>query len=113
MVELDAFVVMPNHMHGIVLIVDEQPSNAGVGATHGSPSAQPGPKQASLGAIIGQFKSSVTRCLNQLPHPPDQPIWQRNYHEHIIRSEESLNHIRTYVAMNPAKWADDSLFLPL
>jgi REP element-mobilizing transposase RayT len=64
-----------------------------------------------LGAIIGQFKSMVTKRINRLPDAPDHPIWQRNYYEHIIRSEESLNAIRAYIANNPAKWAEDKLFV--
>ena len=130
MVELDAFVVMPNHVHGIIVIVD-----IGVRATHGSPvhgapvhgaighrapvhgspvlthPTQPnGPKPNSLGAIIGQFKSAVTRRINRLSGAPGHPVWQRNYYEHIVRSEESLNAIRAYIADNPAKWAQDTLF---
>jgi putative transposase len=111
-VELDAFVVMPNHIHGVVLILDDPVTNP-VGATHGSPSdsqSPSGPKQGSLSAIVGQFKSSVSRRIKTLSNPPDHPLWQRNYHEHIIRSEKSLNQIRDYVATNPAKWADDSLY---
>ncbi len=125
MVELDAFVVMPNHVHGIIVITDDgrdmtcaeinhMQNNisrvTNVGATHGSPLRPNGPQRNSLGAIIGQFKSSVTRRINRLPNPPDHPIWQRSYYDHIIRTEESLNTIRAYVANNAAKWVEDKLF---
>lgn len=115
-VELDAFVVMPNHVHGIIVIVNDGDS---VGAQCIAP-LQNAPKRGvtpnnvipnSLGAIVRGFKSAVTRTINRLPNPPDHPIWQRNYYEHIIRNEESLNMIRSYVATNPAKWAEDKLFV--
>jgi putative transposase len=113
-IELDAFVVMPNHVHGIIVIVDDGDS---VGAQciaplppkHGVTSNNVAPN--SLGAIVRGFKSAVTRRINRLPNPPDHLIWQRNYYEHIIRNEESLNQIRAYIANNPAKWAEDSLYI--
>jgi REP element-mobilizing transposase RayT len=107
MVELDAWVAMPNHFHCIVWIAD-------VGATHASPlhgNASPvrrsGPPRRSLGTIIGSFKSAATKRINALRGTPGAPVWQRNYHEHIIRGDESLNHIRQYILDNPALWATD------
>jgi REP element-mobilizing transposase RayT len=64
-----------------------------------------------LGSIIEQFKSIVTKPIRRLPDiDPDHPVWQRNYHDHIIRNEEDLNRIRAYVVQNPARWSDDELF---
>jgi putative transposase len=60
-----------------------------------------------LGAIIGQIKSITTKRINALRSAPGQPVWQRNYHEHIIRSETALDHIRQYIAYNPMRWAED------
>ena len=107
-VELDAFVVMPNHIHGIIVITDNSP----IGRPAGSPLRKQSTtlQSGSLGAIIGQFKSRVTKRARQLTNPPDYRIWQRNYYEHIIRNETTLNRIRAYIANNPAKWAEDSLF---
>jgi REP element-mobilizing transposase RayT len=91
---LDAFVVMPNHIHGIVLLESEPaPIRPGKAA---------GPPRGSLGSFVGSFKAAVTRRTS-LPHP----VWQRNYYEHIIRSEASLNAIREYIANNPASWLFD------
>lgn len=104
-VELDAFVVMPNHVHGILVITESVRATRRVAPT--STTLQSG----SLGAIIGQFKSTVTKRINHLPHPPDHRIWQCNYYEHIIRNEESLNHTRAHIVNNPAKWAEDSLYI--
>jgi len=118
-VVLDAFVVMPNHVHGILVIVEK--TNAGaahsagamrsVGATHASPlqndntpTRPRGPKRQSIASIVGSFKSAVTKCINEYRGTPGAPVWQRNYYEHIIRTEESLNRIREYILQNPLRW---------
>ncbi|MDX2078979.1 MAG: transposase, partial [bacterium] len=63
----------------------------------------------SLGAIIRSFKGTVTRLAHQ-KDDYQTPIWHRNYHEHVIRDEKSLNFIREYILYNPAKWEQDSLY---
>ena len=98
-IELDRFVVMPNHLHGIVMI---RP----VGATGRSPSPS-GPLKRSLGAFVAGFKSAVTIRINQLRAPPGLSLWQRNYYEHVIRDEESLNRVRQYILDDPARWSLD------
>jgi len=124
MVELDGFVVMPNHMHGIIVITGGDDNRRGMihhaqvidnekGMIHHAPTDArtfSKPVANSLSSIIGTFKAAVTRHIKRLPDAPDHPIWQRNYHEHIIRSENTLNTIRAYVDNNPAKWAEDSLY---
>ncbi len=93
------FVVMPNHVHVIF---------AFVGATLASPnSAKPGPKPRSLGAIIGSFKSAVTKRVNEFHNLPGATFWQRNYYEHVIRNERELNLISQYIISNPLQWAID------
>jgi putative transposase len=92
-IALDAFIVMPNHLHGIVTI-------RSVRATGWSPSPS-GPFKRSLGAFVAGFKSAVTTRINQLRGTPGLAVWQRNYYEHIIRNEESLNRIREYIVSNP------------
>ena len=101
-VELDEFVVMPNHIHGIVVITESH-----VGATGWSP-LPTGPAPKSLGAIIAGFKSVVTKCINEMRHTPGIPIWQRNYYEHIIRDEDDLHQIQLYIVNNPLRWELDS-----
>jgi REP-associated tyrosine transposase len=100
-IELDAFIVMPNHIHGIVII-----TNRSVGATGRSPLLA-GPPKHSLGAFIAGLKSAATKRINEIRSTPGLPIWQRNYYEHIIRDEESLDRIREYVLTNPAGWETD------
>jgi REP element-mobilizing transposase RayT len=122
-VALDAFVIMPNHVHGIVWIVDATTDAVGnVGATHASPvqthasplpsSPQPsvrprGPQRRSIGAVVGSFKSATARCINADRKTPGTPVWQRNYYEHVIRNEASLDGIRAYIVNNPLQWALD------
>ena len=71
-ITLDAFVIMPNHVHGIMVIEESD-----VGATGRSPSRS-GPAPRSLGAFVGDFKSATTKQLNDLRRTPGQPVWQRN-----------------------------------
>jgi len=97
--ELDSIIVMPNHMHGIVRLND--PSI--VGATGRSPSPS-GPSKHSLGAFIAGFKAATTKRINNVRSTPEARIWQRNYYEHVIRDEESLNRIREYILNNPSQW---------
>ena len=61
----------------------------------------------ALPTVIGSFKSAVTKRINENRDAAGEPVWQRNYYEHIIRSEKSLNHIRLYIADNPKQWAVD------
>jgi len=109
-VELDAFIVMPNHVHGIIVIV----ADGMVGATHASPLPDPqylshprGPAPQSLGAIVGSFKSAVTRRINHMRGTSGAPVWQRNYWEHVIRTERVLNAVRQYIHDNPPRWSFD------
>jgi putative transposase len=61
----------------------------------------------SLGAIVRAIKSATTKRINALRGTPAAPVWGRNYYEHIIRYETSLNRIRRYIAANPSRWAED------
>jgi len=74
-----------------------------------APTTEPprGPAPRSLGAIIGQFKSLATKRINVLRGTPGARVWQRNYWEHIIRNERTLEAIRRYIVYNPARWAWD------
>ncbi len=145
-IKLDEFIIMPNHIHGIVQIV---------GANGGSPFHNGGSlecangnnitrannrstrangrsplhshvhspknanennnarmKQKSISSLIAGYKSVVTKQINKLRNMPCVPIWQRNYYEHIIRNEISLNKIREYIINNPIKWQYDCNNIP-
>jgi REP element-mobilizing transposase RayT len=92
-VECDAFMVMPNHVHGILVFGSEQ-------------------EHRPLGEVVGAFKSLTVLRYRKGVLEEGWPryagsFWQRNYYEHVIRSEEALNRIREYIAGNPEQWADD------
>jgi REP element-mobilizing transposase RayT len=73
----------------------------------GSPLPPRGPKPASLGATLAQFKSRATKRIWKFPEFKETPIWQRNYYEHIIRNEQDLQNITNYIDANPLLWAED------
>ncbi len=118
-IHLDTFVVMPNHLHGIVFI--RKDISASVGATGGrpnlpkqdqkgdrqSPLRARGPGSRSLAAFVGGFKSACTRLINEFRCTPGLPVWQRNYYDHVIRNEKALEAIGNYIAANPEQWAND------
>ncbi|HUV52707.1 MAG TPA: transposase [Dehalococcoidia bacterium] len=99
-VELDAFVVMPNHTHGSIMM--------SVGAIHELPPyQQTSRRRMLLPKIIGYIKMNTARRINQLRNAPGTPVWQRSYYEHVIRNEKFLNDTRQYIAENPLRWALD------
>ena len=111
---LDTFVVMPNHFHGIMVIIEPGGDVLrGRGVLQYAPTNQSGISQLrspsqTIGAIIRGFKSAATKRINELRHTPGAPVWQRNYYEHIIRDEAVLNRIRQYITENPARWDEDT-----
>lgn len=105
-IELDTFVIMPNHFHAILFVMGNERRGAPPCApTETSPKLMRPPR--SLGSLIAGFKSATTRRINAVRLTPGEPVWQRNYYEHIIRSEDALNQIRQYVQNNPANWLSD------
>lgn len=112
-IEIDAFVIMPNHVHGIVMIVTNE--SADVRAQHccAPTTTNPTPheinvKPGSLSAIIRSYKSAVTKQTNHLRNTPAEPVWQRNFYERIVRNDRELNTVRDYIINNPARWAEDN-----
>ncbi len=117
-VELGAYVVMPNHVHGVIVIRDdESASHLGMTDDVGRGAAMLRPyanatnnhkinvKPGSLGAIIRSYKSTVSYRINKEYNATG--IWQRNYYEHIIRNEREMDNIWRYIEANPAQWDDD------
>jgi len=102
-VELDEFIVMPNHLHGIIIINDPINKYRRGGVTPPLPMENKIP----LGKIVAYFKYQSTKQINKLTHAPGQMIWQRNYYEHIIRNEKKLERIRYYIGNNPYNWQTD------
>ena len=129
-VTLDTFLVMPSHVHGILfinetpedrvgaqhaapslgsifdpLLTDEATANPkGVRARHASPLPKPrGARSGSLGAIVGSYKSAVTRAIHQAHGYDVGIVWHRNYYEHVVRNQRELESIRRYITYNPLK----------
>jgi putative transposase len=109
-VELGSAMVMPNHFHGVVSILDTRTYCRGEAfgdLPNASPQRAIGTVPGSLGAIIQNCKSITTRKLNQLRHTPGAVVWQRNYYDHIIRNERELDRITAYILTNPQNWETD------
>ena len=104
-VKLDAYVVMPNHVHGIVVITHRM-------VPRGESQFAPGERKFespshTVGAIVRGFKGAATRRINVHRGTPGQSVWQRNYHVRIIRAQRALYRIRRYIKNNPAQWPRD------
>ena len=133
-VEIDTFVVMPNHFHAVLHITDStvgakqavsaSPGSEGdgvgengnsvkggnkgeAGESFASPLRPQGTQRGSLGAIVQNFKSVSTRKINVLRDNPGCPVWHRSYYEHVVRNERELEHLRRYIRENPLKWELD------
>jgi putative transposase len=108
----DAWVIMPNHLHGIVVIETTAELSGGVGANGRLPlrGVAPSMKPRSLSSLVAGFKSATTKRINIHRNAPGNPVWQRNYYEHIIRNNPSLQTIQTYIHNNPQSWPTDQLY---
>jgi len=131
-IELDEFIIMPNHLHGIIRIKNK---NKCKGTEHRASTSTSGKSlleeervckgvllyaptttpafispSKTIGAIIRGYKSSVTKQINIIRKLPDFAVWQRNYYEHIIRNEEDLNNITQYIKFNPRNWDKDDFY---
>lgn len=114
---LDEFVLMPNHLHGIVELEDTLGKGEAFSAMNAtmddlnsenaSPLRPHGTLSRSLGAVIQNFKSVSTRMVNKRFFNVGNKIWQRNYYERIIRNNSELNAIRQYIIDNPINWEED------
>jgi putative transposase len=88
---IGANIIMPNHVHVIFAVSRDSKSN-------------------TLGSIVGQYKAAVSRNVNGMNGTRGVPVWQRNYHDHVIRDDDELRVIREYIAMNPLRWEQDCMY---
>ena len=106
-VETDEFVIMPNHVHGIIVLTGELRTtevadNVGAGF-------KPAPtRRRPLSEVVRALKTFSSRRINEYRSSTGTPVWQRNYYERVIRSDGELSAIRQYIVDNPAKWAEDA-----
>ena len=114
----DEFVVMPNHIHGVIFINNcrgEVSSPFSEVVLHNSKSKTalqnggetPPLRKITLGQIVAYFKYQSAKRINDIRNTQGTPVWQRNYYEHIIRDEKELQAIREYIRYNPLKWDED------
>ena len=105
-VVLDAFVLMPNHIHGVI-IIEGGPTD--VGADFKSALAPiVTAKRRALPEIVRALKVFSTRRINEVRASPGAQVWQRGFYDHVIRNETELDRVRPYIMDNSRKWAEDS-----
>ena len=97
-VALDEFVVMPNHVHGVIRLNDDGRAGLKPAPT------DDGPRRHGLSKIVRAFKTFSARRINELRGTAGTPVWQRNYYERVVRNERELNAIREYTRANPLNW---------
>ncbi len=95
---LDDWVVMPDHVHGIIALRPD-------GFAHADDATRAGPGRRSIGSIVGSFKSAVVRRINAWRRTPGPRLWQRGYYERIIRDGAHLERVRRYIRNNPRRWS--------
>lgn len=106
--ELDEFVVMPNHIHGILIVLEKKRPEAGASDDIPSKEQFGKPVKGSLATIIRSYKSAVTARIHCMGDGVSGArVWLRNYYEHIVRGPKDLDRIRHYIRDNPLKWALD------
>lgn len=121
--ELDVFQIMPNHIHGII-VLNNVGATLGVTQNDGNnqtdivsnirAGASPAPTNATVSDIVGAYKSLVANGCLEIYKSKNETmgkLWQRNYHENIIRNEQSYQTISNYIINNPAKWNVDKFYI--
>ena len=105
-VSLDAYVIMPDHIHAIIEIHSHRKRPPAEPEEPVSPAKREfgSPASRSLQSLIGQFKSSVTKQVHVLRRRSGSPVWQSGFYEHVVRDQHDLNRIRRYIADNPIRW---------
>jgi len=117
-VTLDVSVVMPDHVHGII-VIGKSSDQRNVGAQHAAPlhsparalSTRPASLRVhagSLGAIVRAFKSATTERINERDGTPGKQVWQGNYFDRVIRSDDELYRARRYILTNPDRWSNSA-----
>jgi putative transposase len=118
-VELDEFVIMPNHIHGVIILSSEEQGASqdksvetlhatSVQSSMNEEMAEISPRKGSLSVVIRSYKSAVSRWSRR--NGIEDFAWQSRYFDHVIRNEESLRKIRRYIRENPMKWALDRYY---
>jgi len=99
-VSLHDWILMPNHLHGIIVLGEREVVSTDSMQTKGA-------KSGSIASIISNYKSLVTRRINNIRGTPGGKVWQRGYYERIIRNEREYDAVRAYIIANPDRWGED------
>ncbi len=109
-VDLDEWILMPNHLHGIIVITDRgggSRSAPGTNGKTGGGSRTAPTRRKPLGGLVGAFKTVSTDRINERRGTPARLLWQRDFYDHIIRDDDELDKIREYIRTNPLRWNTD------
>ena len=106
--ELDVCVIMPNHIHGIILLGTKEASSPRT-SIHSQPNRRRESAVSTLGQVVAYFKYQSTKDINQHRGMPGTRVWQRNYYDHIVRGDIDLQRVRKYITDNPMQWELDQL----
>jgi len=90
-IEIESYVIMPNHVHLLVVIESEE-------------------TKLSLSDVVGRLKSFTTRRFNQIYRSKNHVLWQRSFYDHIVRDDDDYANVRNYIDLNPWKWKDDDYY---
>jgi putative transposase len=101
----DSFVIMPNHIHGIIHIDDWDKNKPVI------PESVSSLKPSSLSSIVASFKSASTKFIRKRINNTSVEVWQRNYYDRVIRNEKELLEVCQYIEANPFKWSEDLLYI--
>ena len=105
-VALDAFILMPNHIHGVIIIGDGT-ADVGAGLQPAFPAAV-GSRRPGVPEIVRAFQTFSARRINEMRGSTGTPVWQRGFYDHVIRGERELDRVRTYIMDNPRRWSEDT-----
>lgn len=103
-IDLDYFTVMPNHIHGIIFLVVAGSPRPGKPLGPSGGETPPLQKNPNLSTIIGYFKYQSAKQINRARQTPGDKVWQRSFYDHVIRDDDSLNRVRSYIETNPLRW---------
>jgi len=107
LLQMDYWIVMPNHVH--ILCTFKQTPNQNGKENDLETVKFKGTKPTSLGAIVQNLKSITARQIHKILGNLGNPVWQRNYYEHVVRDQDDFNRIAEYIDLNPLKWEEDEL----
>lgn len=96
-VRLDEFILMPDHVHGILWLTDSERGGSSAAAT----------RMTSLTQVVGAFKTMSARDINRRMKTPGSAVWERSFYERVIRNESELNRFRQYISDNPRRWTEN------